>query len=246
MDRALYVAMTGALQTMRAQVANNRNIANASTTGFKAELVTNGMTPVQGGGFPTRVNADSGTLGWDSTGGGVQSTGNPLDVALGENLWLAVQASDGSEAYTRAGDLKLDANGLLRTSAGMPVLGEGGPLSIPPSASVSVGGDGTVSVVPLGQSPNTLAAIGRLKIVSAQPEALERGDDGLMRARNGVTPDAASGTVLTAGALESSNVNLPDTMVTMIQLARSFDMQMKLMKSVEENGAAAASIMRMG
>jgi flagellar basal-body rod protein FlgF len=246
MDRALYVAMTGAQQVLRAQESNFHNIANASTTGFKAQLAMQQQAPIDGAGLPTRVAATSGELSWDASNGSVLQTGNPLDVAFGENLWLAVQAPDGSEAYTRAGDLQLDVNGQLRTAAGSPVMGEGGPLTLPPSTSVSIAADGTVSVVPLGQDPNTIAAIGRLKVVQAEPAQLARGGDGLMRATAGSTPAPAAGAVLSSGVIESSNVSLPDQMVSMISLARSFEMQMKLMRSVEENAQASASLVRLG
>jgi flagellar basal-body rod protein FlgF len=246
MDRALYVAMSGAQQILRAQESNFHNIANASTTGFKAQLAQQLQAPIDGAGLPTRVAATSGAMAWDSSAGSVSPTGNPLDVAFGENLWLAVQAPDGSEAYTRAGDLQLDVNGQLRTASGAPVMGDGGPLTLPQSTSVSIAADGTVSVVPLGQDPNTVASVGRLKVVQAQPSQLVRGGDGLMRATPGNAPAPASGDVLSTGVLESSNVSLPEQMASMIELARTFEMQMKVMRSVEENAQASATLMRIG
>jgi flagellar basal-body rod protein FlgF len=245
MDRALYVAMTGATQTMRAQAVNNNNLANASTTGFRAELAALESAPVTGPGMPTRVNALAADGGWDSSAGALITTGNPLDIALKDNTWLAIQASDGSEAYSRAGDLRVNTLGQLETGAGHLVIGDGGPVSVPPNASVSIGGDGTVSIVPLGQGPATQATIARLKIVDARPDQLVRGLDGLMRAKPDATLDAASGDKVSSGVLESSNVNLPDAMVKMISLARQYEMQVKLMKSVEDNATASSSIVRM-
>lgn len=245
MDKALYVAMTGATQTMRAQAANNHNLANASTVGFRAELAASAALAVQGPGLPTRVNAQDGNSGWDATPGALISTGRDLDIALRSDNWLAVQAPDGSTAYTRAGDLRVDANGQLRTAAGHAVLGDGGPMSLPPNSSASIGADGTVSVVPLGQSAATMAVAGRLKVVSAKPEQLERGSDGLMRAKSGARLDAAPGDVLSTGTLESSNVNVADAMVTMISLARQFELQVKMMRTVEDNANASASLTRL-
>lgn len=245
MDRALYVAMTGATQTMRAQTANNNNIANASTVGFRAELASLMSAPIEGPGQPTRVNALAASSGWDSTEGGLMQTGNPLDVAMRGDRWLAVQASDGSEAYTRAGDLRVNALGQMTNAAGHPVLGDGGLISLPPSASVSIGGDGTISVVPQGQTAATMVSVGRLKVMDAKPDQLERGTDGLMRAKKGVTLAPASGEVLTSGALESSNVNLAGSMVNMIELARQFELQVKLMKTVEDNASASSTLVRM-
>ncbi len=246
MDKALYIAMTGAAQTMRAQSVNSHNLANASTVGFKAELAAQQAIAVEGPLMPTRVNARLDGLGFDSTLGSIMQTGNALDVALAPDRWLAVQAPDGSTAYTRAGDLNVGADGLVRNGAGHLVLGDGGPLSVPPSTQMSIGGDGTLTVVPQGQGPEAPVVVGRLQVVTAAPAQIERGVDGLMRPRAGQTLDPAAGQVLATGALESSNVNLADSMVTMIQLARNYEMQVKLMKAADENAQASASLMRMG
>lgn len=246
MDRALYIAMTGAAQTMRAQAVNSHNLANASTVGFKAELAAQQAVTVDGATFPTRVNTVLEGQGFDASVGGIMQTGNPLDLALTQDRWLAVQAPDGSEAYTRAGNLEVGADGLLRNGAGHLVLGDGGPVSVPQNVQMQIGGDGTITVVPLGQGPEAPATIGRLKVVAAQLQQLERGADGLMRARAGETLEPAAGaSVVISGALESSNVNLAESMVTMIQLARQFEMQVKLMRTAEQNDQASASLLRM-
>lgn len=245
MDRALYIAMTGATQTLKAQAVNSHNLANASTVGFKAELAAQQAVAVNGPVLPTRVNARLEGQGFDSSLGSIMQTGNPLDVALGPDRWLAVQAPDGSEAYTRAGNLQVGADGLLRNGGGHLVLGEDGPLSVPPSSQISIGGDGTVSIIPLGQGPESPAVMGRLKVVVGEAQQLDRGIDGLMRARPGETLNSASGGVLTSGALEGSNVNIAESMVTMIQLARNFELQVKLMRTAEQNAEASASLMRM-
>lgn len=245
MDRALYVAMTGAIQTLRAQTANSHNLANASTTGFKAELAANLATAVQGPGLQTRVNAVLNSNGWDARSGALQQTGRDLDLAFRENSWLAVQAPDGSEAYTRAGDLQLDELGQLKTGAGHLVLGDGGPLSVPQSSSITIGADGTITVVPAGQASSAPVQVGRLKVVDAAPQQLQRGGDGLMRPKPGQDLNPAAGNAVISGVLESSNVNLADAMVTMIQLARQFELQTKAMKTVEDNATASATLVRM-
>lgn len=245
MDRALYVSMSGATQTLLAQAANSNNLANASTTGFRAQLIDAQSVAVTGAGLPSRVNAQLQDQGWDSTPGAVTQTGRDLDVALQQGDWLAVQASDGSEAYTRAGNLRVDAYGQLLTGSGQPVLGDNGPISVPPYSTIKVGADGTLSIVPAGQNPNTVATVGRLRVVQATSTQLLRGTDGLMRAAPGVTLDPASGETLVSGALEGSNVDLATTMVTMIQLARQFDLQTKLMKTAEDNSSASASLLQM-
>jgi flagellar basal-body rod protein FlgF len=244
-DRALYVAMSGATQTLLAQAANSNNLANASTTGFRAELVEAQSAAVQGPGFQSRVDATLQDQGWDSTSGTLTQTGRDLDVAMQQNDWLAVQASDGTTAYTKAGNLMVDAYGQLLTGTGQPVLGDNGPISVPPYSSVKIGSDGTISIVPAGQTANTVAAVGRLQVVQASPGQLVRGSDGLMRAAPGVTLDAASGETVVSGTLEGSNVDLANTMVTMIQLARQFDLQTRLMKTAEDNSSASSSLLQM-
>jgi len=245
MDRFLYIAMSGAKETLRAQTANNHNLANASTTGFRADLSAFQSREVSGSGFASRAYATNSTTGWDQTSGAMLATGRDLDVAVQGGGWIAVQGMDGQEAYTRAGDLRVEATGLLVTGAGHQVLGEGGPITVPSYSSISVAGDGTVSIVPLGQAATTVATVGRIKLINATPEMLARGDDGLFHTRDGV-PAAADATVhLASGTLESSNVNIANAMVTMIELARHFDLQIKTMRTAEDDAAASARLLRM-
>lgn len=245
MDRALYVGMSGAIATLRAQTANSHNLANAGTVGFRAELAAAQAINVDGPGFQTRANAQLSDNGWDAEQGSLMQTGEQLDIALKGNNWLAVQTPDGSEAYTRAGDLRLDANGQLRTSTGLAVLGDAGPLAIPASTSVTIGNDGTITAVPNGQSAAAQVVIGRLKVVSGSQQELDRGVDGLMRAKSGVTLNPAAGDVLASGALEGSNVNLAGAMVNMINLARQFELQSKVMRAAEDNAQAATSLVKL-
>ena len=245
MDKALYTAMTGARATLRAQGTVAHNLANMSTAGFKAGTTSTETFKVPGAGLPTRIDAMPARDGVDHSVGAISATGGTLDVALHDGVWLAVQAPDGSEAYTRAGELKISADGLLTTAGGQIVLGDGGPVSLPPAQSLQIGGDGTVSIQPLGQGPETLAQVGTLKLMRVDsPAALYRGDDGLMRANGEL--ERATGPSLTAGALESSNVNGPAALVQMIELARQFELQVKVMKDVEENARASSTLMRMG
>ena len=246
MDHALYVAMTGATHTLRAQAANAHNLANISTIGFRADLDAARSVAIEGQGQPTRVNSVLEDQGWDPTPGGLQTTGRDLDVAMRGQGWMAVQAPDGTEAFTRNGSLRITPEGQLTTVNGHPVLGDGGPISIPPADSLTIGDDGTISIVPAGQPQNALTVIGRIKVVDGAPETLERGGDGLMRAVDGAEIPAKAGSSLVSGALESSNVNAAEAMVNMIELARQFELQVKVMKTAEENAQQAASLSRMG
>jgi flagellar basal-body rod protein FlgF len=250
MDRFLYISMSGAKETLRAQTVNNHNLANASTTGFRADLSAFRSRAVAGSGYASRAYATNSTTGWDQTQGALVSTGRDLDVAIQGPGWIAVQGPDGREAYTRAGDLRVDPSGMLMTGTGHTVLGDGGPLSVPPNSSVMIAADGTVSIVPLGQGPETTALVGRIKLVNPPAQSLVRGEDGLFRdSQNiGMRADApADANVrLASGVLESSNVNTADAMVTMIELARHFDLQVKAMRTAEENAASAAQLLKSG
>lgn len=246
MDRFLYVAMTGASETLRMQAANSHNLANVSTTGFREDLAAFQTRNVAGPGFASRAYATTGAAGWDSSTGAVQNTGRALDVAIQGDGWLAVQAPDGREAYTRAGDLRIDPQGLLVNGAGHTLIGDGGPITMPPHASMQIGVDGTVSIVPLGSGPETTATVGRLKLVNPARADMSKSEDGLFRLRDGGDAPADAGVHLTAGALESSNVNVADAMVQMIELSRRFELEVKAMKAAEENGAVASQLLRIG
>jgi flagellar basal-body rod protein FlgF len=245
MDRFLYISMSGAKETLRAQTVNNHNLANASTTGFRADLDAFQTRAVAGSGHASRAYATDATTGWDATQGTLVATGNELDVGIKGAGWIAVQATDGREAYTRAGDLRVDANGMVINGSGHPVLGESGPLSVPPNSSIMIGTDGTLSIVPLGQGPETTALVGRIKLVNPPAQSLARGEDGLFRMRDGSDAPADAAVQVATGVLETSNVNVADAMVNMIELSRQFDLQVKAMRSAEENAAAAAQLLKM-
>lgn len=244
MDRFLYVAMSGAKETLRAQAVNNHNLANASTTGFRADLEAFQSRAVAGSGHASRVYATNSTTGWDQTQGALIATGRDLDVGVKGAGWIAVQGTDGQEAYTRAGDLRIDPNGMLMNGAGHPVLGDAGPITIPPNSSVLIGTDGTVSVVPVGQGPETTAMVGRIKLVNPPAQDVVRSEDGLFRMGDGSSAPADASVQLASGVLESSNVNVADAMVNMIELSRQFDLQVKAMRTAEENAASSAQLLR--
>lgn len=246
MDRMLYIAADGASQIQKAQAVNANNLANVSTTGFKAQFEAMRALPVYGPGYASRVHTQSETPGVDHSPGSLMATGRSLDIAVNGKGWIAVQAPDGTEAYTRAGDLRVSATGMLETGAGHPVIGDGGPITIPDAQELEIAADGTVSVLPVGQAPSTMAVVGRIKLVDPEAESLTKGDDGLMRMQNGGTAEADANVRLASGVLESSNVNSIEALTTMIHLARQFETQVKLMKTAEENDAASAKLMSIG
>ncbi len=239
MDRLIYLAMSGAKATMQRQDVLAHNLANASTTGFRAELQAFRAVPVRGDGASTRVYALESTVGHDHQPGPVQSTGRPLDVAVQGQSWLAVQALDGTEAYTRAGALQVNGEGQLVTTAGLPVLGDGGPITLPANASVEVAADGRITTTVPGARPQQA---GKLKLVT--PEApLQRGSDGLFRAGDGADVPADATARVQSGALEGSNVSAVETMVAMIAAARQFEQQMKALQGAEQREQGAAKLL---
>lgn len=246
MDRMLYIAMSGAKETMLSQAVHTHNLANANTTGFRADLESFVSLQVHGPGYASRAYALEQGQGVDLTPGGLLTTGRDLDVAVKGEGWIAVQAPDGSEAYTRAGDLQIDSTGILRTAAGLPVLGNGGPVAVPPYEQIMIGVDGTISVRPVGQGPEALAVVDRIKLVRPAHDQLVKGEDGLIRTRNGAPAPADADVELVQGALESSNVNAVEAMVSLIELSRRYEMQVKLMRAAEENDRQSSQLLRMG
>lgn len=245
MDRSLYIAMTGATQMMRAQTEVAHNLANADTTGFKAQMSAFQALPVQGPGLPTRVNGVAQGEGVDLRAGTQIETARDLDVAVQGDGWIAVQAADGSEAYTRAGNLQLTPDGLLTDARGNLVLGDGGPISVPQSSQISIGDDGTVSVVPSGQSPSTIAAVGKIKLVNPPGNQLALGSDGLMHLAGGGNVQADPAVTLKSGVLESSNVNPSQTLVQMIELSRQYELQVKAIKNADDNAQSATRLLQL-
>jgi flagellar basal-body rod protein FlgF len=240
MDRMIYLSMTGAKATMQRQDTLANNLANASTPGFRAELQSFRAVPVRGDGATTRVFALETTTGHDPTPGPITATGRSLDVAMQGQAWLAVQALDGVEAYTRNGGLEVAPDGTLVTRAGLPALSDGGPIQVPAGATVEIGADGTVSA--RTGANGRPAAIGRLKLVTPE-EKLVRGTDGLFRARDGEPLPADAAARVQTGALEGSNVSAVETMVAMIAAARQFEQQMKMLQTAEAGERSASKLL---
>jgi len=245
MDRLIYLAMTGAQQLLQQQAVTAHNLSNAGTTGFKAEMAAFRTAPVTGPGLPTRAYALDSTIGADLSSGALQATGRDLDVAIEGPGFFTVEAKDGTEAYTRAGSFDVSPDGELITRTGLTVLGESGPITVPPDTKISIGRDGTVSGTEYGHSA-TVNVLGRLKLVNPAPADVQKGGDGLFRLRSCQPADADEVVTVTAGALEGSNVNSVGAMVDMINLARNFEMQMKLLSNADANEQRANTLLGPG
>jgi flagellar basal-body rod protein FlgF len=238
MDRMIYLSMAGAKAAMNRQEVLSHNLANVSTTGFREEMAALRAVPVRGDGASTRVYSLETTVGYKPDAGPVTQTNRNLDVAMKGNAWMAVQSLEGTEAYTRAGALEVNAEGLLVTVGGLQVVGDAGPITLPPNAMVQIAPDGTVSAKTAGQPPQS---VGRIKMVTPEG-ALTRGNDGLFRGKNGDL-DADPNARLQDGALEGSNVSPVETMVSMITAARQFEQQMKMIMTSEKQEQSAARLL---
>ncbi len=245
MDHFLYIAMNGASNALHAQQTNANNLANVSTVGFKAEMDHFQSQPVYGPGYASRAYASDERSGVDFNQGAVMTTGRDLDVMINSEGYFAVQADDGSTAYSRRGDLHIDPSGLVLNGANQIMMGEGGPVTLPDFESLVIGRDGTISIRAAGQAANTLVAVDRLMLVNPAQENIERGEDGLFRTKDGVDAAPDANVSLTSGALEASNVNTIDAMVNMMEQARFYETQVKLMNVANENDASSARLMRL-
>lgn len=245
MDRLIYIAMTGAKHTLWQQASTAHNLANVTTTGYRAETNAFRALPVLGEGAKTRAFVVDSTTGSDFSSGVIQHTGRDLDMAVQGKGWIAVQAADGSEAYTRNGSFQIDANGVLQTRNGQNVLGDSGPIAIPPDNDITVAKDGTISAIPTGQTLTSVTSVGRVKLVNPPEADLVKGQDGLFRLKSGLPAPADANVMLAGSSLESSNVNMVEAMVNMITLARSFDMQTKLVTNAQNNDAKAGQILNL-
>jgi flagellar basal-body rod protein FlgF len=243
MDRLIYVAMTGAKQILEQQATTSHNLANVSTSGFRAQLDTFRTVPVVNSQLPTRAFAVDSTIGTDFRVGPIQQTGRDLDVAIQGKGWIAVERADGSEGYTRSGSLKINENGVLQTQGGLNVLGDGGPISVPPDVKITIGKDGTISSVEAGSKPGSTIQVGRLKLVNPDEANLVRGEDGLFVTKDGEPAEADANVAVIGGSVEGSNVNVVDAMVSMISLSRQFEMHMDSLKRAESNDTKASEFL---
>ncbi|USU10221.1 flagellar basal body rod protein FlgF [Sphingomonadaceae bacterium OTU29MARTA1] len=248
MDKLVYTAATGLRAHMQAQAAIANNMANVSTTGFRADRVVFDRIELKGGGaqFEARSPTSEEVTDADRAPGAIQSTGRALDVAItGNTDWLAVQAGDGSEAYTRRGDLEIAPSGVLQTGDGFIVQGQSGPITIPPHDSLSIAADGTITIVPQGGDVRNPQVLDRLKLVDTKGSVTLKGMDNLLRVKGGGTLPANMDAKVQSAALEGSNVNMTQALVDMIENQRSYEVQANLMKSAKDMDESSTSVMRL-
>ena len=245
MDGMIYTAMNSAQQILLKQSINSHNLANANTTAFKASVDRFVALPVYGPGQPTRVVTEVNQTGAKFDPGIIEYTGRDLDVAIKGEGFIAVEGADGNEAYTRAGNLNIDQNGFLRTAKGNILYGNGGLIALPPVEKIEIAPDGTISIIPTGQAANTVTAIDRIKLVNPDLTELQRGEDGLFYHKDNLVANPDADVNLATGSLENSNVNVIESLVNMIELARAFELNTKLMRVTEDNDAATTELLRL-
>jgi flagellar basal-body rod protein FlgF len=244
MDRLIYTAMTGAKHVFMQQAGVANNLANASTLGFKAQMHRFQAVPVLSEAMPTRAFVVDESVQNVFDEGPILSTDNPLDIALDGRGWIALESPDGNgEAYTRAGALEVNVNGILQTKSGFIVMGDGGPIAIPPDNHITIGPDGTVSLIPTFGEPNVVNVVGRIKLVNPPEADLERSDDGLFRLKDGGIAPLDETVQVASGNLEGSNVNAAESMVHLISLSRQFEMQIKLLQTADQNARQADQLL---
>ena len=247
MDRMLYISMSGAKQTMLAQTVNSNNLANVETHGFRADLFQQRSQHVFGDGHASRAYAMTENPAFKVQSGMLETTGRQLDVAINGEGWLTVQSDPetGEEAYTRAGNLRIDDAGFLVTPGGHQVLGDGGPINLPPFEQIEIGSDGTLSILPVGQDEAALAVVDRLKLVNPPVDNLFKGKDGLIHTKDGAVAGGDPNVNIVSGALETSNVSAVESLVQMIELSRSYELQVKMMKTADKTAETTTQMMRL-
>ena len=245
MDKLVYTALSGLKSQMAAQGVIANNIANASTTGYRQDRVSFERLMLKGEGLESRSPAAEEVADFDRRAGAIVATGRPLDVAMTTDSWIAVQAPDGTEAYTRRGDLNVALSGVLENGEGVPVLGENGPITVPPYDRIAIAEDGTVTISPRGAEPGTaMQAIGRIKMVSPEGSQTVKGLDNLLHVEGGGILPLDMDAKLAAGSLEQSNVNLTQALVDMIDNQRGYEVQANLLAEAKKMDEESASLMR--
>lgn len=244
MADSMYISAAGAQQVLEAQAVHANNLANVNTRGFRADYEWFRSQDVFGEGHLTDAYPYIEDPGSDLNPGSIIQTQRELDIAIQGNGWIAVQNAEGQEAYTRAGDLKMDANGALTNGAGHPILGNGGGIAIPPSEKIEIGSDGTITIRPLGQEAQALAQVDRIKLVNPPAAQMRKGEDGLFYLKEGGTASADGSVKIISNALENSNVNAVNELTHLIALARHFEIQIKMMKTQQEATTQSAQMLQ--
>lgn len=245
MDRLVYTAVSGMNASMMRERMTASNMANAQTIGFKAEVMQAQAVTLDGPQLDVRALNRSEVKGANMKEGAIIATGRPLDVAMTGNTMLAVQSVDGQEAYTRRGDLSVSNTGVVENGEGLPVLGETGPLMVPPGSTVSISQDGSVMVRDPSVPEQEPQKIDRLKLVSTAGSQLEKDLAGVFRVPGGGVLPVDDNAKVIPESVEQSNVNSSEVLVDMIESQRLFDLRTKLVSTAKELDEGSSKLMRL-
>ena len=244
MDRMLYVAMSGAKEVQLSQANNSNNLANANTDGFKQDFNIFRAQHMQGPGWETRAYSMDERPATDFSAGAIKATGNKMDIVTKEDGFIGIQTPAGDEAFVRSASMQVLEDGSLVDTKGNPILNEGGaPINIPPVKTMTIGDDGTISIVPAESPTNQLVVLDQIRLVKPNTKELEKGLDGFIRSKEGVAPLEQNVVKVVSGALESSNVNTAEALVNMIELSRKYEMQIKMMGTSKSHAQKSDSIL---
>lgn len=246
MDRLIHTALSGMRASMDSQRVIASNMANANTLGFRAELLDQRPVTIEGQPNEARAMQVARVRGADMSSGQIIETGRNLDVAITTQALMAVQAEDGTEAYTRRGDLSVSSTGLLVNGEGRPVLGETGPITIPPVGIPAISPDGTITIADPTTPDQPPAEIGRIKMASWDGSPISKTLDGLFRVEGGGVLPTDETASLKTGALEQSNVKTTEVLVEMIEAQRLFAMRTKIVSTAKEIDESGSQLLRLG
>ena len=240
MDGMIYVATSSGANILQAQSINANNLANVSTPGFKADhpqFVS--VMKEEAGTLPSRIYSSIDGTRTDFSPGGLMPTGNNLDIAVNGEGWIAVMSKDGNESYVRTSSMQLNQEGVLVSANQLQVIGTGGLITIPAGQQIEIGTDGTVTATIIDGQNKTSTVIDRIKLVKPENADLVKMSDGLIRTKTGAALEPDASVKLTTGYIESSNVNVVDSMMSMIALSRQFEIQLKLLNIAKENSQSS-------
>jgi flagellar basal-body rod protein FlgF len=246
MDRSIYVAMSGAKELFLAQEGHNNNLANLNTQGFLADRFQQRAMPVFGDVLATRVQAMTESPALDLAPGPLTPTGRDMDVAMSGRGWISVLGTDGGESFVRSASLQVTPAGQMVTESGRPVLGNFGPIALPPFQRVSIAPDGTISIVPQGQTPEVEQVVDRIKMVDPPPNQLRKAQDGTLQVQNRLLQPADAGLRLTPMTLQGSNVSGMGELVALLEDARRYEMHVRFLSESRDNEGAGTSLLRLG
>ena len=260
MDRMSQTALNSMKMLMENQIATAHNLANLNTPGFRQDVITDFSSVYMNreNGLEPRIVTAREVGKFSVEQGALDSTQNPMDVAINNNGYFVIQPKNGGNpALSRRGDFQVNENGELLDGAGNQVLDAGlQPIIIPAFRDINISSQGEILIDALGAEPGELPVnIGEIgTLVPEEGAKLKKTLDGHIRYETIVNEEGIEEIIpiepnqqakLMSGFLEKSNVNAIEEMVNTIDQMRKFEMHVKMIQMTEELDAAGTSMMRM-